>query len=539
MSTEKLNKLTNKYDSLGRLTNSNAPYGGGLSTAYDALANRTSQTLVQPQMTPPTPPATVSLPKRQLGDFINNAMMVSLESTSSALKRLIGWGNCTTGVLANNNASAANMPAQVALFDKNTTPPPAGVNYVDWAFTNGNLYVVYENGWVYSSGAGQYGQLGHGDTVSRPYLKRIEYFVQNNISITRVWAAGSAALAAGGGCVFFQASDYTMYACGYNVSGNLGNAITPTGNVSTPAPCAGIENTCYHAVDVIISDVAGNFSTYMPCSDGRLMVAGYNGQGQLGVTLASVTGTFVRALQGNGSNLTGVASVSATAGGFGGSALVVDSSGNVWTTGLNSSGQLGLGDVVNRSRFTLVSGLSNIVKAGIGGGYLAYAYAQDNAGVFKVWGYNAANNLFLNSATNPITSPQIAAFLPDAVAKVYFPKEYSLGGSSQLIILTAGGRLAYAGLDNGQIGVSSSVNPTAFKWLPIPDPIMEGTEAIVDMFVHGTAATQRFFVLTNMGKLYACGYNADSVCTAGYSSNVMPTSVSWYRVPLSEKLLAS
>ena len=539
MPVQPLNKLNNYYDSLGRLTQSNAPYGGGLATAYDNMANRSTQTLTTPSFSPPQPMATVALPKRQKGDFTNNAMMVSLESTSSTLRRLIGWGNCTTGVLSNNVIAGTNMPAQVALFDKNTTPPPSGIDYVDWAFTNANLYVVYSNGWVYSAGRCEYGQLGHGDLVSRPYLKRIEFFVQNNISITKVWAAGSSSLAGGGGCVFFKASDGRIFACGANAAGNLGNPLTPVANVTTPAECAGVDTTCYSVLDVVITDVGGNFSTYMPCSDGRLMVAGYNGQGQLGVTLSSVTGTFVRALQSNGTFLTGVASVSATSGGGGASALVIDTSGFVWTTGLNSSGQLGLSDTTNRSRFTKISSLSNIVKAELGGGSSGYGYAQDIAGVFYTWGYNAVNNLFLNNATNPISSPTVAAFLPDAVAKVFFPREDNLGGNAQFTILTAGGRLAYAGLDNGQIGINNAVNPGAYKWLPIPEFMMEGMEVIVDAFVHGTSTTQRLFVITNRGNLYACGYNADSVCTGGYSSNIMPTAVSWYRIPLSEKLLSS
>lgn len=534
-----LNKLTYSYDSLGRLIQANAPYGGGLSIAYDYLGNRTTASLTAPVINPGATNVASALPKRQQGDFNTNAMMVALESPQNNAIRLVGWGNSNTGALANNYAQGVNAPAQVALFDKNTTMPPGSSNLVDWAFTNANLYVVYPNGWVYSAGRNDYGQLGHGDTVARPYLKRIEYFIQNNISITKVWAAGSASLSYGGSCVYFQASDGRLFACGANQAGNLGNASTPTSNVLTPAPCAGVDNISYTVVTVVVSAVSGNFSAYLLCSDGRLLVAGYNGNGQLGVgTTNNVTGAFVRALQTGGGNLANVMSISA-AGSGAGSALVVDASGFIWATGYNGYGQLGLGDTNNRTLFTQLAAPTNVAKAEIGGGHGAYCYAQDIAGVFYTWGYNGQNNLFQNNtSTDHIVSATIAAFLPDAVAKVYFPKEDNIGGNAQMIILTVSGRLAYAGVDNGQIGISNSLTPAAYKWIPVPEGVMEGLEAIVDVFVHGSGGNQRLFVITNLGSLYASGDNNDCVCTAGYSSNNRPGTLSWYRVPLPFQLLS-
>jgi alpha-tubulin suppressor-like RCC1 family protein len=115
--------------------------------------------------------------------------------------------------LCNGIETATNSLPQRVVFDPTTTVPPSTATIVDWAFTNANLYVVYSNGWVYSGGSNTYGQLGHGDTTDRAYLKRIEYFVTNALSVTKVWANGGFGTTNGGGPVYFQASDFSMYGC--------------------------------------------------------------------------------------------------------------------------------------------------------------------------------------------------------------------------------------------------------------------------------------------------------------------------------------
>lgn len=469
-----------------------------------------------------------ALPKMQQGDFINNAMMVLLSNG-----QLIGWGDNTTGALATGITTATNAPAQCPLFDPNTTMPPSDATIVDWSFTNANLYVVYSNGWVYSAGSNSYGQLGHGDTTARPWLKRIEYFVTNSISITRIWACGGYNTTAGGGCAYFQASDYSMFACGANTAGNLGNASTPTTNVSTPAACAGIGHTTNHVIDVAIACAYTVFSTYMLFSDGTLFVAGYNGQGQLGTgNTTNVTGSFVSAKKTGAVNVNNAAQISANAGGtaYGGSALIVDTSGNVWTTGYNAYGQLGINSTTNQSYFTQVTALSNVIKAELGGGYVGYGYAITASSTLYTWGYNGQDNLFQNNTTSPVKVPTLATFTPGLPAKMLFPKGNALSTYAQLIMLTTGGVLAYAGVDNGQQGINSALYPNAYSYVPSPRQILDGSETITDIFIHGGSSTQRWFILTSLGNLYACGSNVDSICTGGITSDTMPANAAWSRI---------
>jgi len=524
------------YDSLGRLTNVTFPNGAMATYNYDAMGNRTTVIEVPAGAQPDCCPPTVSaLPKSLHGDMDNNAMLVLLSTGE-----LVGWGDNTMGALANGIAAASNAPAQRVLFDPNTTLPPFDATIVDWAVANANLYVVFSNGWVYSAGKNDFGQLGHGDTVARPYLKRIQYFVTNNLSITKVWALGGHYTTNGGGCVYFQASDFSMYGCGANSAGNLGNASTPTSDVSTPAPCAGIGFSTNHVVAVALAVVNTSFSAYMLFNDGTLKVAGYNGQGQLGTgNTTNVTGSFASAQKSGGGSITNFASISANGGRSsstnGGNALAVDTSGNVWTTGYNAQGQLGLGDTTNRSQFTQVTALSNIAKAGIGGGRTSYGYALTGTGVLYTWGYNGQNNLFRNNSTTPVSTPSAAPFTPGAISKVFFPNGDGLATTSaQLIVLTTSGLLAYAGADNGQIGIDNTANPGAYTYIATLRQFLDGTDTIADIFVHGSLTTQRWFVLSAAGNLYACGSNVDSICTGGMASDVAAANVEWYKINFSK-----
>ncbi len=515
-----------EYDKLGRIVKIAFADGASVSYSYDSAGNRTAVVEIA-AVTPPAGqvPTVVQLPKKQLGDFVNTPMVVMLSTGN-----LVGWGDNTTSVLANGISTANVSPVQRVLFDQNTVTPPLAATIVDWAFSNANLYVVYSNGWVYSAGYNSYGQLGHGNTTTLPYLKRIEYFVTNSISVEKVWIGASYSATYGGGCAYFRATDKKIYGCGANLSGNLGNAATPTTDVTTPAICAGITYTSNHVIDVVVSNFGGYFSAYMLFNDGALMVAGFNAYGQLGVSNnTNVTGAFVSAKKSGGANFTGAALITALAQtNASANALVVDSSGDVWTTGLNSYGELGHGNLTALNVFTKVTALSNVSAAGIGGGPPC-AYAITNTGTLYTWGYNAANNLFKNNTTSPVTTPSTATATPGAVSKIIFPRGEALG-TPQLIALTTAGRLAYSGNPNGQSGVNNTSQPGAYYYVPTPASLLNGTENIVDVFVHGYATLQRWFILTDLGNLYASGYNTNAICTGGFSNGNPPLNVQFHRL---------
>jgi YD repeat-containing protein len=531
-----MSKVTEySYDDLGRLIGVKLSNGAEAIYNYDAAGNRTT-VLEIPALIPTFTPVTVAgLAKPQHGDFLESAMMVLLSSGE-----IVGWGNNLNGVLANGNSTDTNTPVQKVLFDPNTVLPPTGATIVDWTFTNANLYVVFSNGWVYSAGKNAMGQLGHGDLVARNALKRIDSFVNSSVSISKVWACGSSRETDGGGCVYFQASDFALYACGEGAMGNLGNAGAPTSNLSTPLLCTGVPATTpSHVVHVELAAGRNGFSAYLLFNDGLLKVAGLNNCGQLGVgSTTNVTGGFVNATKLGGTNITNAVSVSATVGSAAattGAAIIVDAAGTAWSTGRNNVGQLGLGNTVDRSRFEqiLVGGvaLANLVEARLGGGSNPYGYALNSAGTLYTWGYNGANNLLKNNTTTPVSTPSSVSGLPSGVSKIFFPlMQEGATSSAQLIVLLTNGRIIFAGGDNGQLSLASAVNTGLFKYLPAPRQILDGTETPVNMFIHGTEALQRWFILTDKGNLYACGSNADTVGTGGVSSGTSAASVEWFKI---------
>jgi alpha-tubulin suppressor-like RCC1 family protein len=292
--------------------------------------------------------------------------------------------------------------------------------------------------------------------------------------------------------------------------------------------------TTPNVVDVVVACTGVNFSTYVLLSDGTVKVAGYNAHGQLGIDSTSNQTSFINAQITGGAPLANITAISANGGysaAFSGSALALDSNGVMWSTGRNAKGELGLNDTVNRDQFTQITAVTGIIKAELGGGYNASAYCIKNNGQLFTWGYGQKDNLFLNNTTSAVTTPTLAQYIPGPVSKIFFPKGNNLGTNAQMIILTTGNILAYAGENNGQIAINNNTaNPTAYKFVPTPEQILNGSEQIVDLFVHGTGTAQRWFILTDQGNLFASGSNLDSVCTGGVSSDTMTANVAWHKI---------
>jgi YD repeat-containing protein len=536
------NSASYTFDNLGRLIEVKFPSGASARYLYDAAGNRQTVFEIPATLTGPEQPTVAQLPKKQNGDFKNNLAVFLLSSGE-----LVGFGDNSTSALATGITGNYVTGPKRLMFDPNTPPPPVGSQIVDWAFINGAVFVVFSSGHCYSAGANSYSELGHGDSVARPYLKRIEYFANNGISITKVWAFSSYSTTQGGGCVYFQASDLKMYACGKNTDGNLGNQATPTSNVSTPALCNGVPSSAEsHVIDVAVSSSQANFSAYMLLSDGKLMVAGFNSVGQLGTnSTANVTGSFQYAKKkatptSSPEDLTNVKMISVNGGYFnavGCNALAVEygegeQGGVVWTCGKNGRGELANGSLTNSSVFTPAL-LSNIDVAGLGGGFNGYGYALTTDSQLYTWGYGGKENLFRSNTSNAESTPMLATFAPPGqVAEICFPKGNNLGTNAQMFARMSNGQIAYAGLDNGQIGVDTTVpgHTGKYKYIVAPYDILNGSKTISDIFVHGTGVTQRIFILTTSGDLYACGLNTDSICTACIPSETPAANTHWSKI---------
>ena len=535
------------YDQLGRLSQVVWPNGALVTFGYDKMGNRT--TVVESAALAPTRPVVPTVaapPKRSQSDFKNNPMVVLLSSGE-----LVGWGDNATGALANGTIAATDSLAQRVVFDPNTTVPPSTAKIVDWAFTNADLYVVYDNGWAYSAGDNAYGELGHGDLVARSALKRIESFITAGVSVTKVWAQGGYTTTNGGGSAFFLTSDFRLWGVGLNTAGQLGTgAVT---NVSTPVDVSNVsghvldQTSASHVIDVKMATVSTFISTYLlfgGTSPGKVMVAGYNVQGQLGTNVVTnQTAGFVPAQDSTGASfgpspLNPAVAISANGGSTAsGNALILDANGNVWTSGYNLHGELGQGAGIttNYKQFTKVAALSGIATAKLAGGLYGYGYAITTAGALWTWGSTNQNQIFKN-LTSTTAQPLPAAVLPanmpaGVIAQVFHSRgQQGLATTGQLILVMTDGRIAYAGADVGQLPIDNTVTPGAYSLIAMPAFILNGSDTIADIFVHGTGLLQRWFILTGSGRLFASGNNADAICAGGVATAVAVVSSVWQEI---------
>jgi alpha-tubulin suppressor-like RCC1 family protein len=224
----------------------------------------------------------------------------------------------------------------------------------------GDAYALRSDGTVWAWGFNQSGQLGIGNTLNIYQPVRVSGLT----GITQV--------SAGTGYVLARRSDGTVWAWGANGSGQLGDGTATTRLVPERVP--GLSG---------ITQVAAAFSSFAVRSDGTLFGWGDNSEGELG---RGTTGGFSltpAAVPG----LTGVTQV-ATNGET--TLALAGSARTVWAWGMNGCGQFGDGTTVSRTSPgpTALAGVAQ-VTIGISGG--AAAVRPD--GTLLTWGCNGFGQL--------------------------------------------------------------------------------------------------------------------------------------------------
>src|SRR6266496_1895430 len=145
--------------------------------------------------------------------------------------------------------------------------------------------------------------------------------------------------------------DGTVWACGSNVHGNLGDGTTIQRSI--PVQCI----PSWGGIIVKIS--SGHYHTLFLKSDSTVWVCGNNIQGQLGDSTNTDRPTSVPVNPTWNNNIIDIAG-----GGF--HSLFLKSDGSVWACGDNSYGQLGDGTYIDRNIPVQVNGLTGIVAIAAG-----------------------------------------------------------------------------------------------------------------------------------------------------------------------------
>ncbi len=273
-------------------------------------------------------------------------------------------------------------------------------------------------------------------------------------------------VASGGDHTLLLKNNGTVWTCGYNNKGQLGDGTTT--NHTAPAQIAGLTG--------IVAVAAKSSTSLFLKNDGTVWGCGYNAQGQLGNN--STTDALAPV------QVQGLATHSITAistGGF--HSLFLESDGHVWATGYNLYGALGRGDNVDLHQAEPVSGISGVIA--IAAGELFSVFLKSNGTVW-VCGYNSNGQLGLGTFFD-INVPTEITSLSDITA--------ISAGLNHILFLKSDGTVKSCGVNGyGRLGTGSS----SASSVPVDVINVSDITRISAGHVHS-------LFLKNNGTAYACG----------------------------------
>jgi alpha-tubulin suppressor-like RCC1 family protein len=302
---------------------------------------------------------------------------------------------------------------------------------------------------------------------------------------TRAQGSGAvpAAMATRGQQTVFACPDGSVWGVGVNENGSLGDG-TRMGRLgavrmqSATIPLAG-------AVDV----ACGNDHTAVLKADGTVWTAGLNSSGQLGNGNTTSQFRAVQVLTSAGP-LTGVRAIAAGSS----HTLALTKSGEVWSWGLNTSGQLGTGNTTNQNRAVKVASLPAVAAVSAGDQF-SYAVAID--GTVWAFGDNSHGQLGNNSTVAISSTPvrvRTASGNLSAICE-------AAGGAAHGAFLSLNGTVWTAGLNSsGQLSTGTTTSSrVAQQALRLAGPL-GGVSQVA------CSDNTTFFLLTS-GKVLAAGDN--------------------------------
>lgn len=375
--------------------------------------------------------------------------------------------------------------------------------------SQGAVYALDSDGNVWSAGLNATGALGHGDTVQRRALKRIEFFVSNGITIQSVVTPKAGGPI--GDFVHFITSLGHVYACGANGSGQLGDGTTTQRN--TPVRCGTIADiTRMVTAGGLANAVAFGFVGALR-NDGQLFLWGLNTQGAVG------DGTTVNRTTPH-ATLASVADFDLDAGFLAtvnlSYAVAVLDSGATRGIGYNITGQIGDGTIVSKSAW--VAGLATgIACVWTGGGPTGTTVYMTNGGQeVRTIGHNGQGQCGNGNVTTPQLTVQTPLFNSNPISGLNLVLISGQGLASSTtrvhVRLSSG---AVMGWGHGTPGVLSTDGAFTAA-VSSPRRIMNVS---ADALAPAGDATAGVAVRTPSGRVYAAGLN--NLGSLGISANVL------------------
>ncbi|MCL2818317.1 MAG: hypothetical protein FWD41_01095, partial [Actinomycetia bacterium] len=231
------------------------------------------------------------------------------------------WGYNAFGQLGLSDYSHRNVPTQVAALDGKDIVAIAGGDSFSLALS--------DDGRVWAWGENSQGQLGDGTTDQHP--SPVEVTGLADVKVTQIAAGTQHSIAVG--------SDGSLFCWGYNGYGQLG--MGDLVDRHTPTQVAALADTQVTAI------AAGASHSLALAADGSLWAYGYNNSGQLGVGSHATQSLPVEVSDLADSGQLGAVTAIAAGGSH---SLALDAQGALWAWGANANGQLGIGTTVEQTR---------------------------------------------------------------------------------------------------------------------------------------------------------------------------------------------
>ncbi|CAN5494011.1 hypothetical protein BH10ACT2_BH10ACT2_26520 [soil metagenome] len=290
---------------------------------------------------------------------------------------------------------------------------------------------------------------------------------------------GVAQVAAGAYHSIALKTDGTVWTFGDNEDGQLGRATNSGTATPNPVPAQVVGLPA-----VIVAIAAGGFHSLAVDAAGNLWTWGLNDSGQLGTAGPNLGTGNPNPTPTQVTTLSHVSQIAA--GAF--HSLVLTDDANVWAFGWNLDGQIG--NSLNAGEFdswndvpTQVAELSGI-KAIAAGGYHSLALSSDG----HVWafGWNFYGQLG-NATNNGVLAPAPPNYVPEQVAGLTGVKAIEAGESHTLALKTDGTLWTFGYNFDGQLGRIDGVDSDDAQ--PLPTQVLTDVEEIAGGLYHSVVFT--------------------------------------------------
>jgi alpha-tubulin suppressor-like RCC1 family protein len=375
----------------------------------------------------------------------NSNIMLLMQNTTEKTPAKIFAGDRSSIILMNDNtiySCGANNYGQLALgysryYFTYTQLSPFTYVPVMVEFGSGHMVVLTTTG-IYGIGLNTSGQLGLGNTTSPISTFSL---MRNTTGLTPI------AIACGGShtMVLMNDASGSIYGTGVNSNGQLGlgNTATPQTSLSTTTKMI-IPNT---VVPKAIS--CGTSYTLVLMTNGTIYGAGLNGNGQLGTTNLTLQSTPVIMV-----NTTGLLAYEIACGATHSIVLMNDASGSIYGTGLNTNGQLGLGNLDQQTSLSPTSKMINttgLIPMDIACGTShTVVLMNDASGSIYGTGLNTNGQLGLGNLVQQTSLSSTSKMINTTGLK---PVAISCGTATTFVLMSNGSIYGTGLQNNGQLGL--------------------------------------------------------------------------------------